>query len=846
MFFVCRFARALQRNLNRPRQGVKRKISNIAHCTPDESSASQLDDLSVTTDEMTTQTDTAGDVCYKQELGKPSTVTFDELKAVMNDIDQHGFVFCKSSPGITFLKLDISDRLNPVIAISVVIDCDFSAYVNVFGSPLSMQNTVLKQLPPAFSTKQAIASLLHVLNNSCICCAVNDPNLLQMARSTKGLIVTDSCVRSAQCELLLSNRTRCVHCTLARKLLDMRYRRSKHSHARPCMVMSKRPNSSLPSPLKRAKLAHLARKAKGLGSQVTYLKSKLQRYEKQSQDSISSSGLKLQDNDCDLMLNLIDECKDSFSADFEKNSFQQIFFQQQLKYNNLKKKSSMRWHPTIIRWCLYVKSKSSKAYDGIRSFLHLPSNRTLYDYSHYMEHGFGVNPKVTEQLIQKATKLGCYKAGEQHKSYVGILHDEIKIKSDLVYHKVTGEIVGYVNLDQVANEMGNLECATGTEKKLAEYLLVVMVRGITTGLRYPFASYATTTASCTSLSTILWECVEYLEIVAGLKVLYVCCDGAVQNRKFFKLHSYGDDVPYKTKNLYAENRDIFFISDPPHLLKTARNCFANSFSHAQSRTLWFEQTISWKDIVNLYEQHCENSVFRMCPKLTRNHVELTSFSKMKVSLAAQVLSSTVANALEQVRGDGVRSTVKFIRMVNKWFDIVNVKNLYEGRNSRNPDLNAFCDQNDPRLAWLETSFLTYLYEWKAAALKRPGKFTTKDRQRMQLSEQTMLGFQISCKSIAAIVRFILAAGAPFVLTNHLNQDPLEQLFGHCRHKGGSNQNPTADEASRSVNTIRAVSTQAVANVLGNTSSAGPVELDLTPVPKRNSHKSKLPCRLKLK
>jgi len=58
--------------LNRPLQGVTRKISNIAQRTPDESSASQLDDLSVTTDEMTTQTETAAaaDVCYKQELGK--------------------------------------------------------------------------------------------------------------------------------------------------------------------------------------------------------------------------------------------------------------------------------------------------------------------------------------------------------------------------------------------------------------------------------------------------------------------------------------------------------------------------------------------------------------------------------------------------------------------------------------------------------------------------------------------------------------------------------------------------------------------------------------------------------
>ena len=88
--------------------------------------------------------------------------------------------------------------------------------------------------------------------------------------------------------------------------------------------------------------------------------------------------------------------------------------------------------------CAYVRSKSVKAYDGMRAFLNLPCNRTLYYYSHYMEHGRGVNPRVTEQLISKATKLGCYV--EEHKSFVGILQDEIKIKSDLVYHKVTGEI----------------------------------------------------------------------------------------------------------------------------------------------------------------------------------------------------------------------------------------------------------------------------------------------------------------------------------------------------------------------------------------------------------------------
>ena len=79
-------------------------------------------------------------------------------------------------------------------------------------------------------------------------------------------------------------------------------------------------------------------------------------------------------------------------------------------------------------------------------------------------------------------------------------------------------------------------------------------------------------------------------------------------------------------------------------------------------------------------------------------MSLNSFSKMRVKLAAQVLSSTVANGLEHAFGDNVKSTVNFIRVINRWFDIMNVKHLYEGRNTRNLDLCPFTDRNDSRLS----------------------------------------------------------------------------------------------------------------------------------------------------
>ena len=61
----------------------------------------------------------------------------------------------------------------------------------------------------------------------------------------------------------------------------------------------------------------------------------------------------------------------------------------------------------------------------------------------------------------------------------------------------------------------------------------------------------------------------------------VTCDGNSANRRFFNLHAEEKDV-YKVKNPFTtEDRPLFFLSDPPHLIKTTRNCWAS-----QKRTLW--------------------------------------------------------------------------------------------------------------------------------------------------------------------------------------------------------------------------------------------------------------------
>ena len=216
--------------------------------------------------------------------------------------------------------------------------------------------------------------------------------------------------------------------------------------------------------------------------------------------------------------------------------------------------------------------------------LHLPSERTLRDYTNIITAKSGIQLDVDRQLSEE-TKPDT---SSPHEKLVALLFDEVKIKEDLVYNKHTGEIVGFVNISNISDHLSKLEESTKscTTPKLATHMLVVMVRGVCSSLKYPYAQFPVSAATCDTMCPIIWDCVEHLEMI-GLKVIAFVCDGAASNRKFMKMFREGkDEITYKIKNVYTdEDRPIFLISDVPHLLKTARNSWANSHAHSNSRSL---------------------------------------------------------------------------------------------------------------------------------------------------------------------------------------------------------------------------------------------------------------------
>ncbi|CAC5423969.1 unnamed protein product [Mytilus coruscus] len=107
-------------------------------------------------------------------------------------------------------------------------------------------------------------------------------------------------------------------------------------------------------------------------------------------------------------------------------------------------------------------------------------------------------------LKEEAAKMGLF--DEQWMSYFGLLFDEVKVKKDLVNDKNTGELVGYVDLDSVGNQILELvKLANNTSSKLAKFMLVLMVKGVTTSLKFPFAAFTTTSITADFLYPIIWK-----------------------------------------------------------------------------------------------------------------------------------------------------------------------------------------------------------------------------------------------------------------------------------------------------------------------------------------------------
>ena len=227
---------------------------------------------------------------------------------------------------------------------------------------------------------------------------------------------------------------------------------------------------------------------------------------------------------------------------------------------------------------------------------------------------------------------------------------------------------------------------------------------------------------------------------------------------------------------------VHVMLDACHMLKLVRNAFAEGMGATDND----QQDISWHFIENLHKIQ-EKEGLRLANKLKTGHIEWRK-QKMKVHLAAQVISSSVADSirfceknLQRQEFSQLDGTVNFLKTFDAIFDLLN---------SRNP---CGKGQKAPMKS-------TNKEQWKHV-IETGKKYILglKDKQGYRLVDSKrktgFMGFLACLESVSNIFHRYVEQdmSLKYLLTYKLSQDHLELFFSTIRARGGFNNNPTATQ-----------------------------------------------------
>lgn len=167
-----------------------------------------------------------------------------------------------------------------------------------------------------------------------------------------------------------------------------------------------------------------------------------------------------------------------------------------------------------------------------------------------------------------------------------------------------------------------------------------------------------------------------------INVISVTFDGAASNIAMseilgakLKQINVESIVPYFYHPINKDKR-IYIFYDPCHVLKFVRNAISKENIVNKDGNI-----ISWYYLKELVELQ-DVQKLHVANKIRRRHVNFYN-EKMKVNLAAQTLSNSVADALNFVEYDlkisrflGASATATFCKNFNDMFDILNSRNLF--------------------------------------------------------------------------------------------------------------------------------------------------------------------------
>ena len=203
--------------------------------------------------------------------------------------------------------------------------------------------------------------------------------------------------------------------------------------------------------------------------------------------------------------------------------------------------------------------------------------------------------------------------------------------------------------------------------------------------------------------------------VVGFHMVATLADNHRINRKFFQ-HELGSgslsvSIPHPT----LKDEKHFLIFDPVHIFKNFFNNFVNRGVLSCPPFRGEEVgTASFQHLRELYSMECTKPL-KFAHKLREKVLFPKPIERSSVQLAESLFHSSTVDATEFYLKDKPQwqGTYNFLKIINTWWSIVNVKNPTKGLNKRNENMWAVTATHNHQLQFLH-DFSEWIESWDGA------------------------------------------------------------------------------------------------------------------------------------
>ncbi len=424
--------------------------------------------------------------------------------------------------------------------------------------------------------------------------------------------------------------------------------------------------------------------------------------------------------------------------------------------------------PELKAFAITLQFYSTKAYEYVReTFMKtLPHVSTIRNWFNSIEGGPGFSNMALRILRNKAQE----EKANGRSLLLAMSVDDMAIKQHIQYSEKEKKFKGFVDLG-IGEATDSAPCATEA--------VVIMLVAINGHWKIPLGFFFIASLSGEERANLIQIALEKVHQTGGLTVS-LTCDGPKCH--FSMLQSLGAKMsPTACAPYFQHPCDpalrVYAFLDIVHMLKLVRNCLGH-----QEELISPSGKVRWAFIEKLHHVQ-EDEGLRAGTKLRKAHIQWEKM-KMKVKLAAQTLSSSVAAAIDFLREDlkhpdfaDSKATTEFIRVFDALFDTFNSRSpLSKGHKA------PIRQDNEATWMSLTTEAMLYINSLKL----KDGTPVLKSKLKTGF-----LGFNLGIVSLHGLYEDLVRGGLMNeLLTYKLSQDHVELLFCSLRAGLGANNNPT--------------------------------------------------------